>query len=57
MFLFFLKYIISSLTLIIGPGHTQNMSQYPLHHMTYTPAKFEVDMSNGLGGSAFTRNT
>ena len=24
--------------------------------MTYVPAKFEVDMSNGLGGNAFTRN-
>ena len=24
--------------------------------MTYTPAKFEVAMSNGLGGDAFTRN-
>ena len=23
--------------------------------MTYAPAKFEVDMSNGLGGNAFTR--
>ena len=27
----------------------------PLHHMTYAPAKFEVDTSNGLGGNAFTR--
>ena len=23
--------------------------------MTYAPAKFEVDMSNGLGGNAFTQ--
>ena len=34
---------------------TQNVAQYPLHHMTYAPAKFEVAMSNGLGGDAFTR--
>ena len=25
--------------------------------MTYSPVKFEVDMSNGLGGDAFTKNT
>ena len=24
--------------------------------MTYVPAKFEVAMSNGLGGNTFTRN-
>ena len=30
--------------------------QYPLHHVTYAPAKFEVAMSNGLGIDAFTRN-
>ena len=24
--------------------------------MTYAPAKFEVNMSNGLGGNAFKRN-
>ena len=34
------KYIISTLTL--GQGHTQNVAQYPLHHMTYAPAKFEL---------------
>ena len=28
--------------------------QYPLHYVTYVPAKFEVAMSNGLG-YAFTR--
>ena len=38
-------------------GTTQNVAQYPLHHMTYAPSKFEVAMSNGLGGNAFTRNT
>ena len=34
----------------------KNIAQYPLHHMTYAPAKFEVAMSNGLGGDAFARN-
>ena len=28
--------------------------QYPLQHVTYTPAKFEVATSNSLGG-AFTK--
>ena len=36
---------------------TQNDAQYPLHHVSYTPAKFKVAMSNSLGGDdAFTRN-
>ena len=30
-------------------GVTQNIAQYPLHHVTYAPAKFEVAMSNSLG--------
>ena len=34
---------------------TQNVVQYPLHHVTYSPAKFEVATSNSLGGDAFTR--
>ena len=34
---------------------TRNFAQYPLHHVTYAPANFEVAMSNGLGGDAFTR--
>ena len=34
---------------------TQNIAQYPLHHVTYAPAKFEVATSNGLAGDAFTR--
>ena len=29
--------------------------QYPLHHVTYALANFEVATSNGLGGDAFTR--
>ena len=47
-------YIISSFTL--GQGHTQNVTQYLLQHMTNAPAKFKVTMSKGLGGNAFTRN-
>ena len=32
---------------------TQNVAQYPLHNMTYAPAKFRVAMSNSLlGGDA-----
>ena len=34
---------------------TCNVSQCPLCHVTYAAAKFEVAMSNGLGGDAFTR--
>ena len=50
------KYIISLLTLTLGQGQTRNAAPYPLHYMTYAPAKFEAAMSNGLGGNAFTRN-
>ena len=46
----------SSLTLMLGQGQTRNVAQYPLHHMTYAPAMFEVAMSNGLGGYIFIRN-
>ena len=35
-------------------GVTQNIAQYPLYHVTYANAKFEVAMSNGLGDK-FTR--
>ena len=34
-----------------------NISKYPLHHVTLSPAKFYIAMSNGLGGDAFTKNT
>ena len=36
-------------------GVTQNIVQYPLHHVTYAPEKFEVAMSNGIGGDKFKR--
>ena len=39
----------------LGQEQTQKIAQYPLHHMTYAPAKFEAALSNKLGGNAFTR--
>ena len=41
--------------LYLGVKVTQNVAQYLLHNVTYAPVKFEVDMSNGYGGDAFTR--
>ena len=38
-----------------GQSHT-NVAQYPLHCVTYSATKFEVAMSNGLGGDTFKRN-
>ena len=43
--MFFL--FVSFDSLIIETGH--------VHHTTYAPAKFEVDMSKDLRGGAFTR--
>ena len=40
----------------LGVKVTQNVAQYPLHHVTYSTTKFEVATSNGLGGDTFTRN-
>ena len=34
---------------------TQNVTQCPLHHVTYAPTEIEVTTSKGLGGDAFTR--
>ena len=46
------------MTFDLDHGHkvTQNVAQYPLHHVTYSATKFEVATSNGLGGDTFTRN-
>ena len=33
------------------------LPEYPQHHVTYAPAKFEVAMSNGLGGIHLQENT
>ena len=41
--------------LVLGVNVTGNVAQYPLHNVTYAPAKFEVATPNGLG-DAFTRN-
>ena len=41
------------MTLTLGVKVTQNLSQYPLHHVTCAHAWFEVAMSKGLGGDSF----
>ena len=41
--------------LVLGVKVTRNVALYPLHHVTYSATKFEVDMSNRLGGDTFTR--
>ena len=48
---------ISILTfdLDLGVKNTQNVAQYPLHHVTYSATKFGVATSNRLGGDTFTR--
>ena len=33
-------------------GVTQNVAEYPLHHVTYAHAQFEVATSSCLGGDA-----
>ena len=44
------------LTFDIGIKVTRNVVLYPPYHVTYSATKFEVAMSNGLGGDTFTRN-
>ena len=44
---------IFDLILTQGQGH---MKRCPLHHVTYVPAKFEVNTTNGQE-DAFTRKT
>ena len=39
----------------LGVKVIQNVTQYPLHYVTFSATKFEVAMSKGLGGDAFTR--
>ena len=43
------------MTFDVDLGVMQNVVLYPLQHVTYAAAKFEVAMSNSLGGDAFTR--
>ena len=38
-----------------GVKFTGNVAQYPPHHVTYAPAKFDVATSHGYGEDAFTR--
>ena len=38
-----------------GVKVTQNVAQYPRHHVTYAQAKFDVATSHGQGEDAFTR--
>ena len=37
----------------LDPKVTENVAQYPPHHMTYVPAKFKVATYNGLGRDTF----
>ena len=46
---------IQYLTFDLGLKVTQNVAQYPLHHVTYPASKSEVARSNRLGGDTFTR--
>ena len=39
----------------LGVKVTQNVAQYPLQYVTYSATKFEVAMSNPLGGDTITR--
>ena len=39
----------------LGVKVTQNVTQYPWHHVTYAQAKFEVATSKSLWGDAFTK--
>ena len=38
----------------LGVKVTQDVAQYPLHHVTYSDTKFEVARCNSLEGDAFT---
>ena len=39
----------------LGVKVTQNVAQYPRHHVTYAPPKFDIATSHGWGEDAFTR--
>ena len=39
----------------VGVKVTHKVAQYPLHYVTYTPEKFVVATSNGLGEDIITR--
>ena len=50
-----MKFQYLTFDLDLGVKVTQNVAQYPLHHVTYSATKFEVATSNRLGGDTFTR--
>ena len=39
----------------LGAKVTQNVAQYPRHHVTYAPPKFDIATSHGWGDDASTR--
>ena len=39
----------------LGVKGTQNVAQYPLHHVNHPATKFKVAKSNSSGGDTFTR--
>ena len=41
----------------IGTKFIQIVALYPLHYVTYAPAKFKVATSNGLGDTHLQENT
>ena len=40
----------------VGVKVTRNIAQYPLHHVIYASAKFEIATTNNLGEDTITRN-
>ena len=49
------KFQYLTFDLDLGVKVTQNVAQYPLHHVTYSATKVEVATSNRFGGDTFTR--
>ena len=45
----------NNMTMTFGSRSHINVAKYPPHHITHTPAKFEVSMSNDLREDALTR--
>ena len=49
-------HLLENTLLDLDLGVIQNVAQFPLHHVTYAPAKFDFATFNCLGVCAFTRN-
>ena len=47
---------IQYLTFDLDLRVTQNVAQYPLHHVSYSATKFKVVTSYRLGGDTFSRD-